>query len=233
MKLLLFDIDGTLLISQGAGRRAVESALSRHVGASISLSNVSLSGRTDWQIIEEVLEAHGIAPTDQTVEAALHAYADAASTTVDTRSVEILPGVQPLIEHLHHRADVQLGLVTGNVEPMAYAKLGAVDLDAYFPFGAFGNDHADRSRLPPLALERARSHAGHAFEGRHAVVIGDTQHDITCSRSIDATSVAVCTGRYTRDDLSPHDPDHLLDDLRDTDAVLERLLPEDAPRSSV
>lgn len=224
MTLLLFDIDGTLLIANGAGRRAVETALSEHAGTPISLADVSLSGRTDWQIIEEVLDAHGLTATEQTVKDALGAYAEAATRAVDTRTVEILPGARSLVHRLHERTDVQLGLVTGNVEPMAYAKLHAVDLDAYFPFGAFGNDHADRSDLPPLAVQRAESHTGRAFGSTRTVVIGDTAHDVTCSRSIGAVSVAVCTGRYSRDDLAPHNPDHLLDDLRDTEAVLTRVL---------
>lgn len=224
MTLFLFDIDGTLLISNGTGRRAVEAALTDHVGTSISLTDVSLSGRTDWRIIEEVLDAHGLDATEQRIQDALGAYAEAATDTVDTKTVEILPGARPLVQNLHARPDVHLGLVTGNVEPMAYAKLRAVDLDGYFPFGAFGNDHANRSDLPPLALERAQSHTGRSFDGTRTVVIGDTVHDVTCSRSIGAVSVAVCTGRYSRDDLAPHDPDHLLEDLRDTDAVVTRLL---------
>jgi phosphoglycolate phosphatase-like HAD superfamily hydrolase len=224
MTLFLFDIDGTLLISNGTGRRAVEAALTDHVGTSISLTDVSLSGRTDWRIIEEVLDAHGLDATEQRIQDALGAYAEAATGTVDTKTVEILPGARPLVQNLHARPDVHLGLVTGNVEPMAYAKLRAVDLDGYFPFGAFGNDHANRSDLPPLALKRAQSHTGRSFDGTRTVVIGDTVHDVTCSRSIGAVSVAVCTGRYSRDDLAPHDPDLLLEDLRDTDAVVTRLL---------
>lgn len=224
MKLVLFDIDGTLLLSNGVGRRTVEESLSELVNQPISTRDVSFSGKTDPQIMREVFTANGVDATDALVDDALRVYAEAASPVTGPDTVRLLPGVDALIDRLAAHAGVQLALVTGNVEHMAYRKLQAVHLADYFPFGAFGSDHADRNRLPPLALARAERHTGRAFDGPDAVVIGDTVNDFECGRHVGATVIGVCTGRYSRDDLAPHGPDWLFDDLRDTDAVVDALL---------
>jgi phosphoglycolate phosphatase-like HAD superfamily hydrolase len=115
-------------------------------------------------------------------------------------------------------------LVTGNVEPIAYEKLDAQGLADYFPVGAFGSDHAERNRLPALATRRARKHAGHAFRpDRHTVIVGDTPHDIECARAAGAQAVAVSTGRYSRDELSQHDPDMLFDTLPEPSTFLQQI----------
>ena len=224
MTLLLFDIDGTLLHANGASGRAVERTLTEFTGQPISLADVSLSGRTDWGIMRGVLRDHGLDATDALVRGALTAYAEAATTALGPGDIDALPGARDLVGRLAERSDVQLALVTGNVRAMAYAKLEAIGLADVFPFGAFGDDREDRSDLPPLALDRAKAHTGHSFDGARSVVIGDTRRDITCSRSIGARAVAVCTDRYSRDDLAPHGPDLLLDDLRDTDTVIQHLV---------
>ena len=138
--------------------------------------------------------------------------------------VTALPGIVDLVAHLDEAADVQLALLTGNIEPMAYAKLGAVGLDGYFPFGAFGSDSPRRPDLPAIAVERAQAHTGRRFSGKDVVIIGDTEHDIACGRGIGAFSVGVCTGRYGRGELERHGPDVLLDSLADRAGFLERVL---------
>ena len=225
MKLLLFDIDGTLLHANGSGRRAVEDALSRLCGRRISTEDVSFSGKTDPQIMRDILRINGLDP-DQSpnlVDDALSAYEETALRSLQPDDVELLPGVSALLERLAETAHVQLALLTGNIESMAYRKLEAVNLDGYFAFGAFGSDHADRNALPAVALRRALDHTGHAFAGPDTVIIGDTAHDITCGRSIDAFAIGVCTGRYSRTDLAPHNPDVLLDDLSDPSAFLRHV----------
>jgi len=224
MHLLLFDIDGTLLNVNGAGRRAVESALSAFVGQPLATDTVSFSGKTDPQIVREVLAANGVEVDDAVIDDAVEVYAQTASNVLQPTDVTALPGATDLVDRLSQMPAVQLGLVTGNVRRMAYTKLGAVDLASYFPFGAFGCDHADRHELPPIALERASAHTGRSYSGAQTVIIGDTAHDIQCGRGVGARSVGVCTGSYSRADLASHNPDLLLDDLQDVDALVPRLL---------
>lgn len=227
MKLLLFDIDGTLLSTDGAGRKAVEAILSALAGRPIDTRVVSFSGKTDPQILREVLECNGCTPAEARalLPAALDAYLAFAREKIKTVPVSLYPGVQALLAHLEARSDVQLGLLTGNLEPMAYAKLAAAGIaPALFPFGAFGSDHEDRYQLPPIAVHQARAYTGRDFEGKDVVIIGDTEHDVKCGRSIGVCAVAVATGHYTRAQLAPHEPDHLLDDLTDIDYFVDQVL---------
>lgn len=220
MKLLLFDIDGTILMTHGVGRRAVERALTALAGRPITAKGVSFSGKTDPQILREVLLANGVAAAEAAamLNDAIVAYSEAMQDLLVPERVQLLEGVRPLLEHLHTHPDVHLALLTGNVEPMAYLKLQAVGLDHHFAFGAFGSDHADRPELPPIAIRRAWEHTGHQFHGPDVVIIGDTEHDIHCGRGVGAFSVAVCTGHFPREHLAAFGPDVLLDDL--TDAAL-------------
>jgi phosphoglycolate phosphatase-like HAD superfamily hydrolase len=219
MKLLLFDIDGTLLRTHGVGRRSIETALTQLSGQPITTDGIHFSGKTDPQILREIL-ANNEVPAEARaalIEQAMAAYVDIARRLLSPKRVTVMPGVDALLAHLAARNDVTLGLLTGNLEPTAYLKLEAASLAHHFPFGAFGSDDADRYRLPPVAVERARQHTGHDFVGRDVVIIGDTEHDVRCGRGIGAFSVAVCTGRYDRAALARHDPDVLFDDLRDAE----------------
>lgn len=215
MKLFLFDIDGTILNTHGAGRRSVERALSRVFDRPISTRGVIFSGKTDPQILHEVLAMHGIDPAavNGAFEAGLAAYAEVMHEELQPERITLLPGVADLIARLADTPNVQLGLLTGNLEAMAYLKLKAVGLDAFFPFGAFGSDHADRYQLPPIAVHRAFHHTGRQFTGKEIVIIGDTEHDVLCGRALDVYAVAVCTGHYSRETLAMLNPDLLLDDL--------------------
>lgn len=197
MKLLLFDIDGTILTTRGVGRRAMAEALSVLWGRSITTEGIAFSGRTDPQIMRDVLVTSGV-PADEIddlLPVALDRFAEVACTIIQPENVDVLAGVAELIDHLAERDDVQLGLVTGNLKATAYRKLDAAGLAQHFPFGAFGCDHAERDHLPPVAVRRAHAHTGRSFRGREVVVIGDTEHDIRCGRGIGAFAVGVCTGR--------------------------------------
>ena len=225
MKLLLFDIDGTLVRVNGRGREAVTEALSSLTDQPISLDGVPFSGRTDPAIIEAVLTHNDLPATDAMVDEVIATYIETMQGTLRRADVEVLPGVAPLLPRLHDHSDLHLGLVTGNVEPIAYEKLGAQGLADYFPVGAFGSDHAERNRLPALATRRATDHAGHSFRpDEHTIIVGDTPHDIECARAAGARVVAVGTGNYDHDELSPHDPDLLLDPFPAPDAFLQRVL---------
>jgi phosphoglycolate phosphatase-like HAD superfamily hydrolase len=135
--------------------------------------------------------------------------------TLDPARVTLLPGVRELVEQLHDEPKIQLAVLTGNLEPMAWLKLNAVGLASFFPFGAFGSDSPRRDDLPAIAVERARMHTGRLFQGKDIAIIGDTEHDIRCGAALGALAISVCTGSYTREDLLQYGPDVILDDLTD------------------
>ena len=224
MKLLLFDIDGTLLHTDGVGRAAVEHALAEVCGAPVSTDGVRFSGKTDPQIMRQILEASEVPDAEALLPRVLEAYAAAVEEALRPKHVTVLPGVKKLLDELAGVPNAQLALLTGNLERTAALKLRAAGLEDYFPFGAFGSDHGDREQLPAVAVQRAEARTGRVFEGRDVVIIGDTEHDIRCGRSLGVFSVAVCTGRYARADLACHTPDLLLDDLSDGAAFRRRVL---------
>jgi len=223
MKLLLFDIDGTLVKPIGSGRDHIEFVLSKLCGKPISTDGVSFSGRTDPQILEETLLLAGLEPKQisDLLPVALAQYSDHA--TYASNEVHPSEGVRALLEHLRTIETVQLALLTGNVRLTAYRKLAAARLDHLFPFGAFGCDHADRSRLPTFAAARAREYCGKAFSGHEIVIVGDSVHDITCGLDVGALSVAVATGYTSYQDLESANPDVLLRDLTDIDLFCKQI----------
>ena len=223
MKLLLFDIDGTLVKPIGSGREHIEYVLSKLCGKPISTERVSFSGRTDPQILEETLTLAGLEPKQisDLLPVALAQYSDHA--TYASNEVHPSDGVRALLEHLRTVKTVQLALLTGNVRLTAYRKLAAARMDHLFPFGAFGCDHADRNRLPAIAAARALDYCGKAFSGHEIVIIGDSVHDITCGLDIGALSVAVATGYTSYQDLRSANPDVLLQDLTDIDLFCDQI----------
>ena len=227
MKLVLFDIDGTLITSRGAGRRAMRTALERVFGAAGGIDQYDLGGRTDTRIVHDVMGALGWEPArvkdrlDDFFEAYL---AGLTSEIGDGRHVVTLPGVSLVVDRLAQSADVVLGLVTGNIEEGARIKLLPTGLWPHFRVGAYGSDHMDRRRLPSLAARRAHALVGHTFAPTDVVVIGDTPHDIDCARAFGAVAIAVSTGQYTRAALLAEHPDHLFDDLADVERVRETVL---------
>jgi len=224
MTLLLFDIDGTLLHVTGGVRPAVTHAVASATGTRASTDGVPFSGRTDLAIFHDVLVESGIPDPSPHLEDVIARYAETAQKTIQSHHVNPLPGVVDLLSRLARREDVFLGLVTGNVEAIAYHKLRRANLADYFPIGAFGNDHSDRTELPPMALRRASEQSGHSFSADRTAIIGDTRHDIHCAQMAGARSVAVCTGRFSRSELASHTPDLLLDTLTDPHHFIEQVL---------
>ncbi|PEN09459.1 HAD family hydrolase [Longimonas halophila] len=224
MKLLLFDIDGTLLHANGSGRVAIEHALADVFDRPIATDEISFSGRTDPGIMRDILESNGIAPSTANVKRALNAYQEVVLQQGNPGDVTLIPGIPPLLDKLAERTDVTLALLTGNVRATAFWKLDAVGLDRHFAFGAFGSDDGNRHNLPPVAVRRAQQHTGRTFVGSDVVIIGDTPHDIQCGRGIGAFSVGVCTGSYERSMLEPHRPNVLFDTLQDTEAFVQRVV---------
>ena len=192
----LFDIDGTLLRAGGAGRRALELALSELLDDEASLAEVEFAGRTDPWIVAAGLAQHGLAAEESLIAEVLRRYVQHLPKQLElAHAFEVLPGVERLLTTLSARNDVVLGLGTGNTEPAAYAKLQRGGLDSFFSFGGFGSDHIDRAELLRMGVRRGVGRAGAGREIR-AVVIGDTPHDIRAAGAIGADCIAVATGGY-------------------------------------
>ena len=224
MRLVLFDIDGTLLWSDGAGRRAIHTAL-RAVFGTVGPTDYWFDGKTDPQIVRDLMRIEGFpdADIDARLPALLERYVEHLHQELKRPgySPRLLPGVPELLDHLEARDDVMLGLLTGNVEPGARAKLRAVGIDpARFVIGAFGSDHEHRPELPGVAARRYIERHGRELSGDRIIVVGDTPADMKCGHAIGARAIGVATGRYSVDQLREHDPIAVFPDLSDTVAVV-------------
>ena len=227
MKLVLFDVDGTLLTASGAGRRALDQALREVYGTAGPIEAYDFRGGTDPQIIRDLLKLAGLGEEAIAAgEAALYRRYEALleSEVGDGRGVTVYPGIRELIETLHARADAVVGLLTGNIEAGARIKLRPTGLWPRFRLGAYGSDHADRTRLPQVAATRAQALLGRPFHGIDTVIIGDTPRDINCARAFGATAIAVATGWHSADDLAAHRPDHVFAAFSDQAAALAAIL---------
>ena len=226
-RLVLFDIDGTILWTDGAGRRAVFQALEEHFGKS-GPDEHRFDGKTDPQIVRELMRHAGV--SDRDIESRLDLVLDRylALLHEELASVDhgqhVFPGVLELLDALEARDDVVLGLLTGNIRHGAHAKLAAVGIDpARFLVGAFGSDHHERPELPEIARRRAERALGVPVAGTDVVVIGDTPADVACGASIGARAIGVATGRYSVDELRACDAAAVFPDLSDTAAVVRAI----------
>ena len=209
MTILLFDIDGTLATSQGAGTLAMSRTFEQLYGIENALEGMNFAGRSDSWIVPTALERQGRGCTDDELAAFIEHYVGHLESALTERDSQLCPGVIPLLEALTDE-DVTIGLGTGNFRQAAEAKLAPLGIWEHFVDGGFGDDHADRTQLLAKGLERLRAHASDAA---NAVVIGDTSHDIEAGHAIGAKVVAVKTGYAKPGDLDAADV--LLDDLSD------------------
>jgi phosphoglycolate phosphatase-like HAD superfamily hydrolase len=214
--LLLWDIDGTLIDSGGAGERALRLALQREFAIEDSFTWLEYFGRTDTWIARAILERHQGDATPHAIQRFLGAYLKALSEEMHNPHVRILPGIADIITCVSRSGDIAQGLLTGNLRQGAETKLGHLGLWAPFPFGAFADDAEQRDDLGPHALRRAGAHYGNDFSPAHVFVIGDTPHDISCGKVIGAQTIAVATGRFTRDQLKAHKPTSVFENFADT-----------------
>lgn len=228
-RLVLFDIDGTLLTSMRAGRQALRAAFAEEYAELSFFDTVRFDGKTDLQIISELHSAAGF-PERATSERSiriLERYLTHLEVVVADRPDRVRPctGVGELLDALEARPDVVLGLLTGNVLPGARVKLGAAGIAfERFRFGAYGSDSAHRPDLPPIAAERASGVFGRTPHGEEVVIIGDTPADVACGAGINARAVAVATGSYSVADLEATGAYATFATLADTGAVLTAIL---------
>lgn len=229
-KLVLFDIDGTLLLSRGAGRRAMARTLEHMLGRSEGLNGLRMDGMTDPLIFRDAMRAMGYSEAE--IAALLpdiirHYPGELARELAPSAPgprPEPLPGVRQVLELLAERPDVVIALLTGNVEPGAWLKLHACRLDHFFTFGAFGNEGPERHKLPAVAVEKAREETGHHFAGQSIVIVGDTPHDIACGQHLGVVAVGTATGRYTPEELRAAGADVVLTGWHPPQEAVELLL---------
>jgi phosphoglycolate phosphatase-like HAD superfamily hydrolase len=227
-KLVLFDIDGTLVWTAGAGRTAIGQALLEEMGATGPIDGFRFDGKTDPQIVMELMRAadHPQAENEEHVDAVCDRYVGLLVSALEERRQEIklCPGVSALLEELHGRDDALVGLLTGNLARGAELKLGAAGLDfSRFDLGAYGSDAVARSDLPPIAAERAAPLMGRVPQGEEIVIIGDTPADMTCGNGVGARAIGVTTGWHSREELEAHDAYAVFDDFSDPAPVIDAI----------
>lgn len=215
LKLILFDIDGTLIDCGGQARVAFALALNEVFGETGPIDTYDFSGKTDSRIVLDLMTGAGRPRAE--VLAILPRLREEYLNTLDRsllrERMRVLPGIEPLLDGLAARDDIVLGLLTGNWERGARIKLSRHDLNRYFDFGSFGDDVFDRNDLPPIAIERAEKAAKGRFDPTEALIIGDSILDVGCARANGIPCLAVATGRTARGDLETAGPTWLVDDL--------------------
>ena len=221
--ILLFDIDGTLLSSAGAGKDALEKGMASKFGVKHIVDGLSLSGRTDKAIIHDLLKLHGIEHNDESYQRMMKAYLEHLPECLKNVQGKILPGIKQMLDELKSKGDCAVGLLTGNLRAGAKIKLSHFDIFDHFQFGGFGDHHLDRDDVAREALAEIHARIDKDFDRAKVWVLGDTPLDIKCARAIGAKVLAVATGWHTTKELESHRPDLVFEDLTDFEMVLERI----------
>jgi phosphoglycolate phosphatase len=225
-QLVLFDIDGTLVLTGGAGKRGMTRAFEALFGVADAFAAVPLAGRTDTSILSDALDQHDIQVTPEDIAAFRARYLECLREEVGraTAGKLVLPGILPLLDALDASSNAFLGLLTGNYAEAAEVKLAHFDLWRYFRCGAYGDDAHDRNHLVPIALNRARAQGfPHPVDADRVVVVGDTPRDVACAHAHGARIVAVATGEYSAGQLRAAGADIVFNDFADTPAVVAAL----------
>ena len=218
----LFDIDGTLLASGGAGKAALESAFTEIFGIALRV-HVPYSGRTDRAIARDLLSLHDVDPSMENWQKLLVGYLARLPDSLNNHQGRVLPGILALLQALQQHTDVALGLLTGNIRAGARVKLGHYGLYEHFAFGGFGDLHFDRDDVAREALAAIHSHIGPHVLPERIWVIGDTPLDVQCARAIGAKVAAVATGNHSYDELLASSPELLVRDFSDPNPFLDLL----------
>lgn len=220
-KLILWDIDGTIIVSHGAGIRAMERGLTKCFGVTYDLRQIDWAGRTDSWITSEVFSRTGIPDTPENSHAYLEAYLEQLPIELKAGPQgRVLPGVLELLEKFHGHKEIAQGLLTGNLVRGAELKLTHFKVWHYFEFGAYADDSSVRNDLGPHALRRAKARHGVEFPADRTFILGDTPYDIECGKVIGARTIAVATGKYSATELAAHQPTAVFENFADTDAFM-------------
>ena len=222
-RLLLWDIDGTLVNTAGAGVESLKRMVRERFGSEDDLSDIEIAGKTDAAILRDILRKYKVEPTEAKISEFGDDYLGGLETELPRCAGRVLPGISELLTRLKERSQIVLGLLTGNLERGAKMKLEHYGLWQFFEFGAFADDHHDRNELGAFARTRAREKQGHDFDAADIDVIGDTGHDIECGKAFGARTIAVATGSWPRERLAAQNPDFLFDDLSAVDQIVLKL----------
>jgi phosphoglycolate phosphatase len=215
-RLLLFDIDSTLLQADDATRQAINKTFSKLFDIENPQQNVPFSGRTDLGIFKDVaLALLGRPLRSEELEQVVAGYLTLLPDELNIRAFRLMPGVKELLPLLAAREDVILGLETGNLEPAAYMKLKRGSIDSYFSLGGFGSDSSERTELVRLAIARGRKLYDGAIPDKNIFVIGDSPHDISAGRNVGVNTIALGTGQADKNKLLAESPSSFLPDLSD------------------
>lgn len=209
----LFDIDGTLLNSGGAGQAAMEEAVLTLAEQPKDMNGISTAGRTDRAIISDLFERFEISLDEENWQRFLNTYLELLPRNLHEREGVVLPGVSQLLDAISQLEEVELGLLTGNFREGARLKLEHFDLFHHFSFGAYGDVHTHRNEVAKVAYDEVSRRHGSEIEPERIWIVGDTPADVECARAIGAHVAAVCTGVYSRETLEATKPDMLFDDF--------------------
>lgn len=223
MKFILFDIDGTLMSTGGAGVRALDYAFRDVLGVERAFDGISMAGKTDLLIVKEGLAKHGQSGNNGVVPRVLSTYLEHLAREMHNDARHLKPGIQQALDTLKTLPEYTIGLLTGNLEAGARIKLEAFNIYDYFLCGAFGSDNEDRNLLLPVAVQRFREKKLHEIDFKHCIIVGDTPRDVACAKPYGAACIAVATGPYSAADLKKTDADVVMDDLADTAYFLDAL----------
>ncbi len=229
-KLILFDIDGTLLVIDSLADRAFRAMTRVVYGLECTFKEIPYPGKTDPKILEEVLTLHGV--DDATIWSRYDAAVETYCTYFDSYAkhnsyqITVYPGVMPLLTALKQMPEMHLAILTGNLEHTGWKKLELAGLNHYFTFGAFGSDSMVRSELVGIALKRAEHRCGIAFSSKNIIMIGDSPYDVECCKPYDVTCIAVATGHSSEDELKSYKPDYTFKNLKNYEKVLQIIIGE-------
>jgi len=222
MRLILFDIDGTLIDSGGAGVRSLNLAMEELFSLDNVFQGISMAGKTDTQIIKEGLMKYNLLP-DGSIDAVINAYLRHLKREIQNDGKHVKPGIYEVLGELKDLRDSGLGLLTGNLEVGARIKLEPFMLNQYFPTGAFGSDDEDRNNLLPIAVKRFEELFHKRIEINNCIIVGDTPRDVECAHIYGAICIAVATGPYSYADLIEAGADYVIQDLSENQTLLELL----------